>query len=144
MKKQAFGIFTMLSLLLVLGVASVNAQSPRTLNIPFSFNVGHKMLPAGEYLVEPNRTDSQNVWLLKTKEGSTSVVFPTVSAQDNQTQERIKLVFHKYDNQYFLSQVWVVGTATGNELPKSKMEKRLEDGGSQSEKHSVVAFLKHK
>ena len=132
MKKQAFGIFTMLSLLLVLGVASVSAQSKRTLNIPFSFNVGHNTLPAGEYVVEP-RNDSQNVWLLTTRDGSARVVFTTFSARDNKTQEQVKLVFHKYDNEYFLSQVWTPGNNSGSELRKPLAERQLERNGIQRE-----------
>jgi hypothetical protein len=131
MKKQAFGIFTMLSLLLVLGVASVSAQSSRTLNIPFSFSVGHKTLPAGEYIVEPNRKDSKNVWLLTSTNGSASVLFTTVSARDNQTPEQIKLVFHKYDSQYFLSQVWTPGDNSGRELRRPRAERALEKNGIQ-------------
>jgi hypothetical protein len=131
MKKQAFGIFTMLSLLLVLGVASVTAQSKRTLNIPFSFNVGHNTLPAGEYIVEPQTNDSQTVWLLTTRDGSARVVFTTFSARDNQTQEQVKLVFHKYDNEYFLSQVWTPGNNSGRELRKPLAERQLERKGIQ-------------
>ena len=68
----------------------------------------------------------------------------SVETKRDQIVNKSELVFDKVGDQYFLSQVWVVGTPTGSELAKSKMEKRLEDGGSQSEKHSVVAFLKQK
>src|SRR2546423_9237455 len=56
MKKQALKNFTMFSLLLMLTAVSVAAQSERSkiTNIPFSFIVGGKTLPAGEYTVEPN------------------------------------------------------------------------------------------
>jgi hypothetical protein len=131
MKKQAFGIFAMLTLLLAVGVASVNAQSQRTLNIPFSFNVGHKSLPAGEYIVQPNRTDSQNVWLLKMKDGSAKVAFTTVSARAEVVPGKTKLVFHKYDNQYFLSQVWTPGNNSGRELRRPRAERELLKNGTQ-------------
>jgi hypothetical protein len=55
---------------------------------------------------------------------------------------KTELVFNKVGDQYFLSQIWVAGSAAGNEVPKSRMEKRLAKGGSQSEKHSVIASLK--
>jgi len=138
MKKQAFGIFTMLGLLLVLGVASVSAQSKRTLNIPFSFSVGHKTLPAGEYIVAPRRSDSQNVWLLTTRDGSAKVVFTTGSARDSQTAEKVKLVFHKYDTQYFLAQVWTPGNNSGRELRMPLAERRLEKNGIQREPVDVT------
>jgi hypothetical protein len=55
---------------------------------------------------------------------------------------KTELVFNKVGNQYFLAQIWVAGSAAGNEVPKSRMEKRLAKGGSQSEKQSVVAVMK--
>ena len=142
MKKQAFGIFTMLSLLLVLGVVSVNAQSPRTLNIPFSFSVGEKTLPAGEYIVEPNRSDSQNVWLLTSKSGSIGVLFTTMAVRYYDTQGNTVLVFNKYDDQYFLSQVWTEGNTSGRELYKPRVERELEKNGIQGERVDVAALRK--
>ena len=131
MKKQAFGIFAMLTLVLALGAASVNAQSRRTLNIPFAFNVGHKTLPAGEYIVAPNRIDSQNVWQLKAIDGSANVLFTTLSARTNEGQEENRLVFHKYENQYFLSQVLTPGR--GRELRRPRAERALLKNGTQRE-----------
>ena len=129
----------MLSLLLVLGVASVRAQSKRSLNVPFSFSVGHTTLPAGEYIVEPTRSDSRNVWLLTARDGSAKVLFTTVSARDNQTPEKTKLVFHKYDNQYFLSQVWTSGNTSGRELRMPQAERRLKRNGIQRESVDLIS-----
>ena len=36
-----------------------------------------------------------------------------------------KLVFRKYGEQYFLSQIWVEGEETGAQLPKTRVEKEL-------------------
>lgn len=89
MKKQAFGILAMFSLLLVMTVASVNAQSKRSsINIPFNFNVGHKTLPAGEYTVEPIRRDSQNVWLVENRSEHISTVFTTIPVRRTETQKK--------------------------------------------------------
>ena len=57
MKKQAFRIFTTLSLVGLLAVASVYGQSVGSIraNIPFNFVVKDTTLPAGEYTVEPIR-----------------------------------------------------------------------------------------
>ena len=80
MKTQAFRILAILSLLLTMSAAVVNAQSKRsTINIPFSFTVGHKTLPAGEYTVEPNRKDSNSFWLIQSVTGDDSVLFTTGS-----------------------------------------------------------------
>jgi hypothetical protein len=116
----------MLSLLLVVTAASVQAQSNRSkITIPFSFNVGEKTLPAGEYTIEPNRRDSQTVWLLLGNNGSANVAFATTSLWAREMTEETKLVFNNYDGQYFLSQVWPAGYNSGRELSKPRSEVML-------------------
>ncbi|HXM36648.1 MAG TPA: hypothetical protein VN920_15745 [Pyrinomonadaceae bacterium] len=127
MKKQTLRTFTMLSLLLMLTAVTVSAQSERirVTNIPFSFIVGQKTLPAGEYTVEPNRKDSDNVWLVQSKEGHASALFTTNTVRVGETQEEAKLVFHKYGGLYFLSQIWTAGDAAGRELLTPRLERQL-------------------
>jgi len=139
MKKQAFGILTMFSLLLVLTAVSVNAQSKRSsINIPFSFNVGQKTLPAGEYTVEPIRKDSLNVWLVENRSGHASALFTTIAVWVNETREETRLVFNKYDGQYFLSQIWKSGDNSGRELQIPRVERQLAKKGIQREKVIVT------
>ena len=89
MKKQTLRRFTVFSFLLMLTAVTVSAQSERirVINIPFSFTVGQKTLPAGEYTLEPNRKDSDNVWLLQSKEGHASALFTTNTVRTSETQE---------------------------------------------------------
>ena len=127
MKKQALKTFTMLSLLLILTAVSVAAQSERNRfrNIPFSFNVGGKTFPAGEYIVGPNRKDYDKVWLVQSLDGHTSALIATISVRASETQEKTKLVFHKYGDQYFLSQIWTAGGNSGRELILPRQEREL-------------------
>jgi hypothetical protein len=139
MKKQAFRILTMLSLLLAVTAVSVSAQSKRsTINIPFSFNVGTKTLPAGDYTVEPIRQDSHNVWLVESKNGSDSVLFTTTPVWTSEPQEGAKLVFNRYDDQYFLSQIWSPGDNSGRELRMPKLERTWAKNGIRAEKVVIV------
>ena len=127
MKKQALKNFTILNLLLMLTAVSVAAQSERTRikNIPFDFIVGGKTLPAGDYTVEPNRRDSHKVWLVQSKDGHTSALFATMPVRASETQEETKLVFNKYGDQYFLSQIWTAGDNSGRELLMRRQEREL-------------------
>ena len=126
MKKQAVRILAVFSLLLTMSAAIVHAQSKRSIiNIPFSFTVGHKTLPAGEYTVQPNRSNSDNVWLVESTTGHDSVIFTSGSAWTRETQENTKLVFNNYDGQYFLSQIWSAGDNTGRELRMPRVERQL-------------------
>jgi hypothetical protein len=135
MKKQAFGTATMLTLLLALTAISVSAQSQRSkiTNIPFDFIVGEKTLPAGEYTIEPHRRDFDKVWLVQSRDGRTSAVFTTMPVRASETQEKAKFVFHKYGHQYFLSQIWTPGDATGRELLMLRLERELAKNAVESQ-----------
>jgi hypothetical protein len=126
MKKQAIRSFTILGLLLVVTAVSVRAQSERSkvTNIPFSFIVGEKTLPAGEYTIEPNRRDYDKVWLVQSREGHANAVVITIPTRAFEIQEKGKLVFRKYGDMYFLSQIWTAGGNSGRELliPRLKHE----------------------
>jgi hypothetical protein len=126
MKNQTLRRFTVLSFLLMLTAVTVSAQSERFRVITsFSFIVGQKTLPAGEYTVEPNREDSDNVWLVQGKEGHASALFTTNTVRASETQEEAKLVFQKYGDRYFLSQIWTPGGNTGRELLMPRLERQL-------------------
>ena len=126
----------------MLTAVSVCAQSERSgvLNIKFNFIVGGKTLPAGEYTVEPNKTDSHNVWLVQSREGNASALFTTIPVSANQIQEETKLVFHKYGDQYFLSQIWTGGN-TGRELLMPRFERELAKKGIEPVKVVVKTIL---
>src|SRR5258707_12795910 len=127
MKRQTLRRFTVLSFLLMLIAVAVSAQSERirVINIPFSFIVGQKTLPAGEYTLEPNRKDSDNVWLVQSKEGHASALFTTNTVRASETQEESRLIFHRYGGQYFLSQIWTPGGNTGRQLLMPRLESQL-------------------
>src|SRR5258708_6073920 len=115
MKKQTLMRFTVLSFLLMLTAITVSAQSERirVTNIPFSFIAGQKTLPAGEYTLEPNRKGSDYVWLVQSRNGHATALFTTNPVQASETQGHSKLVFNKYGDQYFLSQIWEAGESAG-------------------------------
>jgi len=140
MKKQVRS-FTILGLLLVMTAVSVRAQSERSklTNIPFNFIVGQKTLPAGEYTVEPNRRDYDNVWLVQNREGDASALFTTMPVRANQTQEETKLVFHKHGDQYFLSQIWTPGSNSGRELLMPRLKRELTKSGI--ERQTIVLAI---
>ena len=140
MKKQAFRILAVLSLLLTLSAAAtVQAQSKRsTINVAFSFTVGHKTLPAGEYTVEPNRKDSNSSWLIQNIKGHDRVLFSTNSVWTSETQEITSLVFNNYDGQYFLTQIWNAGDNSGRELHMARLERQLAKGRIQRERVIVT------
>jgi hypothetical protein len=138
MNKRVFGISAVLTLLVTL-TAAVHAQSQRSrITIPFTFVVAQKVLPAGDYTFEPNSKDNFHVWLLAGEKGNDAVLFPTVPLRASQTQEETKLVFSKYNDQYFLSEIWTAGEQSGYKLRLSKEEQQLAKNGTHREEVVVT------
>lgn len=141
-------LFLALCLLTVGGGVVANAQidSSATIraNVPFTFVVGDTTLPAGKYDMRVLDGDSANVLELRSVHGHTSVVFDTENAETrgDQIMSKCELAFNKIGDTYFLSQIWIAGTASGSQLAESRMEKRLEGRGMKSERHSIVAMLR--
>lgn len=147
MTKKIYSTFAMLGLFFMLAVVSVQAQSGGTLevNIPFDFQVGNKVLPAGEYNV---KRMTQSSMLIRNSDGERSAIAQTSrTVQDgvNDKASQEKLVFRQYGNQYFLAQVWMVKGSEGRELNKSDAERRaageqgLAAGGGKPRKVEVAA-----
>ena len=115
--------FVGIALTLLLAVAAVQAQSLRMrAAIPFDFYINGTALPAGNY--EVNRLEPGVAIVMSSFENKASVAFLATSATSPRTASKSKLVFTRYGNQYFLSEIWVAGSDTGRKLPKSKEELR--------------------
>jgi hypothetical protein len=128
----------------VVANAQVESVPEIEANVPFSFVVGDTTLPAGKYQIRTIDDGANVVLEIRSENGRTAVVFDTVQAQleGDRIQHKTELVFDKVDDLHFLTQVWVAGSTTGNELTKSRMEKRLAKDGSQLEQQSVAAVMK--
>ncbi len=129
MRKQILKDFTMLTLIVsvafMTAVTSANGQSPTTViaDIPFAFTVGDKTLPAGEYRVRA-MTASGDALAIGSRDDS--VVRLSNSIETSKAPEQAKLVFHRYGQRYFLSEVWSAGDTTGRKLLKSNEERAIE------------------
>ena len=117
-----------LMLFAMIAAVSVSAQSrpEMSVKIPFDFIVGQKTLPAGEYRIRRFTRDSDTGLLVQSADGRQSKTFITSGGRVNAEYEA-KLIFHKYGDQYFLSQVLTPWVAIGRELPESQPERSLED-----------------
>ena len=139
-----------LSLCLMIGLSAVmttNAQidSGTTLevNIPHSFIVRDTTLPAGKYTVRVvDDYADLNVLEIRSVDRRAAVLFDTESVQLNGPAGDTELVFDKIGDDYFLSRVFLRGDNSGNQLLKSRMQRRLEDGGMKAEMHSIAASKK--
>ena len=124
MKKRILAITSLLVLGSFAATQATRAQEPIDVNIPFAFTVGGTTLPAGEYRVQ--KMDGNNaVLLIRCDEPKKAVMVVTNATRSGKQQEQTKLVFNRYNDHYFLSQVWRAGSSSGRELLKTQREKEI-------------------
>jgi len=124
MKKPIISLIITVSL----GVAMIatTMAAPFTVKIrvevPFDFMVGSKRLPKGEYLIE-SVNESGTLTIRNAKKGK-AVTFMTIRHKPTD-KPKSKLIFNRYDDQYFLARIWDGSSETVLKLNKSKAEKRV-------------------
>ncbi len=127
MKSNLLRIATLLA---VVGVLAASAQSLGqviTTNVPFAFRAGDQSLPAGKYTLVSNLVNG--TVLIRADEGKDQMFILTNACGGSKASENAKLVFHRYGDQYFLSQVWHPGYSQGRELPRSSAEREMARAG---------------
>jgi hypothetical protein len=113
-----------MSVFAVVTAAAVYAQSSQVgkANIPFEFIVGSHTMPAGQYAVEHGI--AAPLLILKSADGGVQSVIAN-SIESVNTQKVGKLVFHRYGNEYFLSEAWTPGSKIGRQLQTTSHEREL-------------------
>ena len=146
MKKQ---LFALLGLGLLLSAASAYAQTMAyahtinlKVNVPFNFVVTAETLPSGEYTIrsEPNIEHALSI----NAAGRNSRVFlanPCLTVKGRKPSDQVKLVFHRYGDQYFLSEIWMVGNSVGQQLPKSRRELEMAQNNNTFQQVVILAEL---
>ena len=83
-----------------------------------------KTLRAGEYDVRAVNQAGDAI-AIKSVDGD-QVLRLSSPKERSDRQMNAKLVFHRYGNTYFLSQIWMAGESTGRELPKTRQERAID------------------
>jgi hypothetical protein len=107
--------------LMILGTpVSMQAQSEALrATIPFNFHVGDKTLPAGTYVVEKRA----GAIFIQDRSGHSAVALTIGVTQGINAADT--LVFNRYGDKLFLSEVRWNGYSTGSELRRTAQETRL-------------------
>jgi hypothetical protein len=106
--------------------------------VPFQFHVGNTTLPAGTYVIHRLDDNDGTVMQISRKDGTMSALFDVESTQANSTPEKTELIFNKYGDRYFLSEMFDEGNPDGSRLYASSDEK-MASKQSQSTVAQVVA-----
>ena len=142
MKRQAFKVVSLLSLLLVAGSAIAQTVHVRA-KIPFNFVVGNKTLPAGPYDIGSIDHVNTKLLVVQFRNGNSSLIASSNAAENRKPADKTKLIFNQYGTRYFLSEIWVNGAKRGNRLPKTSREKELAKDFAQdrTQRVEIVASL---
>jgi len=134
MKRNLFGILTTLTLALLISVP-LSAQTIAKATVPFDFTVGQTKMPAGTYEISP----LSHAILIMDRKTAKSVLSLFNSEEPSRGDSTPKLVFHRYGDKYFLSQVSRGNGGAVMQLPTSKLEEEVRIAGSSVPQKTVIA-----
>ncbi len=103
--------------------------------IPFQFHAGNAKLPAGEYRIHVLDDSDLTVMEISSVDGSSSALFEVQAAEANSEPAKSELIFNKYGNRYFLRKLFDEGNRSGNEVVKSRYEKRIGQVAMEAQEH---------
>jgi hypothetical protein len=122
MKSRIYGALATLAVALTVGVSFAQAQSRVNADVPFAFTLQDKAMPAGNYQIIARSGQVLEVRSLDSQHGQ--LLIKQLSLQSSKDQSP-KLVFHKYGDQYFLTQIWYGDSRNGVGFAESKREKEI-------------------
>ena len=118
-------LMSIVGLALVSAVAANGQTGKVSAQVPFDFTVANKDFRAGECHVRKINS-AGNVLLIESADATARLVTLTNGTGPAKGEKmEARLVFHRYGNKYFLSQVWMGGEMTGRELQKSRQESAI-------------------
>jgi len=127
----------------LLVASAAQAQEIRVrADIPFAFVLADKVYPAGVYAVETAMANT-NALYIHSWGGANPALLLTNQHTSFEPSRQSKLVFNRVGKTYFLSQVWVAGSAVGREFPKSRGEVELARNVAKAETVAVAANISH-
>jgi hypothetical protein len=116
------------ALLLASSMSSAQTQGDLVIDIPFPFVIPGGTLPPGHYIAS-TRSETLNIHERQTH----GVFVPTHGAQRRASENGSRMVFHRYGDTYFLSEVWIGSDPTGRVLAPSRAERKLAERNTKKE-----------
>ena len=104
----------------VLAVSSLYAQQPLRVDVPFDFAANSAHWRAGAYEIA---FPIPSVILIRNLDNKQVMMVQTVGMESIAKTDAAKVVFNRYGDSYFLSQVW--RSSTGRALIQSIAEREL-------------------
>ena len=121
-----------LSAAAVLGTTGLYAQSSAVANVPFGFTVDTVSLPPGDYELRALSSGGPVIQIVNLNTRRTVMVMAPASGSTHKGQptDSGKVIFHRYGDRYFFSEVWSPGGLRGcAKPPKLEQELRASNPG---------------
>ena len=140
MKKQSYTVLVIAALLATV-FTSAQAQFDRLFkaSVPFNFVIKDRVLPAGEYVFALVQLGGSDAVKIQSADGHVTAFVPARSAIAKASQAEPKLVFNRYGDQYFLSQVCGLEDSTTQQLARPRAEERLAKTEAEKKNVSIAA-----
>jgi len=143
MRKKIFSAALTFSLLIVVGAATAYAQLPGTAmraTIPFDFSVKGKVLPAGDYEIRRITDQPDGLIISNVNDRQEHAMFETEAVEAPKITRRAEIIFQRYGDSYFLSEVFAGGMQNGRAAIPSRQERMLrrESASNKTEPQTVA------
>jgi hypothetical protein len=128
MRKKVLSAALSGALLAVATAATAYAQMPGTAvraTIPFDFQIRGKILPAGDYEIRRLTDEQGELVVSSVNDKHERAIIETLPVETNGRYSKAHIVFHRYGETYFLSEIFAGGLQSGRELPVSRQERNL-------------------
>ena len=136
MKRQFLILIAIAAFTTVLSTSAFGqAGKTANANVTFDFQIGDRFYPAGNYRIESISRQSDNILRIRSLGGANKnqlIVSTLANAGKAQTP---RLVFHKYGETYFLSEIFLDTEQWGYSIRRSRRQRK-------SEKNLALASLK--
>jgi hypothetical protein len=122
--RKVLSSILLLAIVMTFGALSGAAQGKKLviLKAPFSFIVEQHRMPAGTYQILVDHG-----WLkISAPDGSKAAMVLTLPVSGKTPEGTGQVVFNRYGDHYFLTQVWVPEMETGRQTLESREEKGLQ------------------
>ena len=114
------------------------ARTRMKASLPFEFQIGNQLLPAGDYTVSID--NGARVVTLSNATQFASVALGAPMAYRNENDATTgRLAFFDYGSTHVLKNVWANGQAKGYVIPESRVERELARSASQKPSLSEIA-----
>ena len=137
---------TLITIYLLFTAATLFAQTESRLlmkvNVPFAFSVEDRSLPAGEYLVL-TVTPERSIRITST-DGKHSAIVNTLPNYAAAPSAKSRLVFHRYGDEYFLTQVWTTGQNVARNPLSTKRAMEIASSGGTPQTFTILALTDHR